>query len=51
MWVSTERATNVASAARATESGTIGVSIVPSGVDFVRFPSSDVGDAWPFVSP
>jgi hypothetical protein len=32
-------------------SGWIGVSIVPAGVDLVRFPNSDVGEAWPLVSP
>ena len=51
MWVSTERATNDASAARAMVSGMIGVSTDPSGVDFVFLPNSDVGDAWPLVSP
>ena len=45
MCVSTERATKLASAARAIVSGMMGVSIVPEGVDFVRFPSSEVGDA------
>ena len=29
----------------------IGVSTEPTGVDFVRLPNSDVGDAWPLVSP
>ena len=29
----------------------IGVSTVPAGVDFVFLPNSDVGDAWPLVSP
>jgi hypothetical protein len=29
----------------------IGVSIEPTGVDFVFFPNSDVGEAWPLVSP
>ena len=43
MWVSTIRATNDASAARATVSGWIGVSTVPAGVDFVFLPNSDVG--------
>ena len=49
--VSTERATNVASAASATVSGIIGRSIEPIGVDFVRLPNSDVGDVWPLVRP
>ena len=51
MWVSTERATKVASAARATVSGMIGVSTVPAGVDLVRLPNSEVGEAWPLVRP
>jgi hypothetical protein len=29
----------------------IGVSTVPAGVDFVFFPNSEVGEAWPFVRP
>ena len=32
-------------------SGMIGVSTVPAGVDFVFLPNSEVGDAWPLVSP
>ena len=32
-------------------SGTIGVSTVPAGVDFVFLPNSDVGDYWPLVRP
>ena len=51
MCVSTERATKLASAARAIVSGMIGVSTVPAGVDLVRLPNSDVGDAWPLVRP
>ena len=51
VWVSTERATKVASAASASESGMTGRSMVPSGVDLVRLPSSEVGDAWPLVRP
>jgi hypothetical protein len=46
-----ERATNVASAPIASESGLNGQSSEPIGVDFVTFPSSDVGEYWPFVSP
>ena len=42
---------SVASAARAIVSGMIGVSTVPTGVDFVCLPNSEVGDAWPLVSP
>ncbi len=49
--VSTERATKVASAASAIESGMIGVSMVPAGVDLVFLPISEVGDAWPLVRP
>ena len=45
------RATKVASAASASESGTTGWSTVPSGVDLVRLPNSEVGEAWPLVSP
>ena len=45
MWVATDRAMNVASAASATDSGMIGLSIVPAGEDFVTLPSSEVGDA------
>jgi hypothetical protein len=51
VWVSTERATKVASAARAIDNGLTGWSIVPAGVDFVIFPISDVGEACPFVRP
>ena len=32
-------------------SGLSGASIVPNGDDFVRLPSSDVGEYWPFVRP
>ena len=49
--VSIARATNVASAPIATDSGLNGWSTEPSGVDFVTLPSSDVGEYWPFVSP
>ena len=49
--VSTERAMNVASAASAIASGLTGKSIVPYGDDLVTLPSSDVGLAWPLVSP
>ncbi len=51
VWVSTVRAIRLASAARAIESGLIGWSIVPDGLDFVTLPNSDVGEAWPLVSP
>ncbi len=49
--VSIARATNVASAPIASESGLNGWSSEPIGVDFVTFPSSLVGEYWPFVSP
>ena len=49
--VSIARATNVASAPIATESGLNGWSSEPIGVDFVTLPSSEVGEYWPFVSP
>ena len=45
------RATNVASAPSATESGLNGVSTDPNGVDFVTLPSSEVGENWPLVRP
>ncbi len=49
--VSIVRATNVASAPSASDSGLNGWSIEPIGVDFVTFPRSLVGEYWPFVSP
>ena len=49
--VSIARATNVASAPIAIESGLNGWSIEPIGVDFVTLPRSEVGEYWPFVSP
>ena len=51
MWVSTVRATKVASAASASVSGITGRSTEPIGVDFVRFPNSEVGEVWPLVRP
>ena len=45
------RATKVASAPSASETGLNGSSTDPAGVDFVIFPVSDVGEYWPFVSP
>jgi hypothetical protein len=45
------RATNVASAPIATDSGLNGESAEPAGVDLVILPSSDVGEYCPFVSP
>ncbi len=41
------RATNVASAPSASDSGLNGESAEPTGVDLVIFPSSDVGEYWP----
>ena len=49
--LSSVRATNVASAPSASETGLNGVSTDPIGVDFVTFPLSDVGEYWPLVSP
>jgi hypothetical protein len=51
MFRSTVRATNDAPAARAKAQGLTGRSAEPSGVDFVTFPSSLVGEYWPLVSP
>ncbi len=48
---STERATNVASAPSASDSGLKGRSSEPNGVDFAFLPSSDVGEYCPFVRP
>ena len=48
---STERATNVASAPRARDSGLKGRSTEPKGVDFAFLPSSEVGEYWPLVNP
>jgi hypothetical protein len=45
------RATKLASAPSASESGLNGESAEPAGVDFVTLPSSDVGEYWPLVSP
>jgi hypothetical protein len=49
--VSSARATNEASAPMAIESGLNGWSSEPSGVDFVTFPSSEVGEYCPLVRP
>ena len=49
--VSKERATKVASAARATAMGLSGFSIEPMGDDFVTLPISEVGEYWPLVRP
>ena len=45
------RATKLASAPMASEIGPNGASTEPIGVDFVLFPSSDVGEYCPLVSP
>jgi hypothetical protein len=47
VWVSTLRATNDASAARATVSGWIGVSTVPAVVELDFVPKSEVWHACP----
>ena len=49
--VSMERATNVASAPSATDTGLKGWSSDPNGVDLVILPTSDVGEYWPLVNP
>ena len=49
--VSTVRATKLASAPSASETGLNGWSCEPNGVDFVTLPSSLVGEYWPLVSP
>ena len=45
------RATKVASAPSASDSGLNGVSSEPMGVDLVTLPTSDVGEYWPLVRP
>ena len=45
------RATNVASAPSASDTGLNGSSSEPIGVDLVILPSSDVGEYCPLVSP
>jgi len=45
------RPTNVAPQPSAKESGLIGRSADPMGVDFVTFPCSLVGEYWPLVRP
>ena len=45
------RATNVASAPSATDTGLNGKSIEPIGVDLVILPTSEVGEYWPLVRP
>ena len=48
---STERATKVASAPSASESGLKGRSTDPYGVDLAFLPISEVGEYCPLVSP
>ena len=48
---SSARATNVASAPSATDTGLNGWSSEPIGVDLVILPTSEVGEYWPLVSP
>src|ERR1700730_5462417 len=48
---STERATNVASAPIARDTGLNGRSTEPNGVDFVFLLISEVGGYWPLVRP
>ena len=45
------RATNVASAPSASDTGLNGVSTEPIGVDLVTLPVSEVGEYCPLVSP
>ena len=45
------RATKVASAPSASESGLKGWSTEPIGVDLVILPGSEVGEYWPLVRP
>ena len=45
------RATNVASAPSASETGLNGLSTDPIGVDLVTLPGSEVGEYCPFVRP
>jgi hypothetical protein len=45
------RATKVASAPSASDTGLNGASTLPDGVDLVTLPTSDVGEYWPLVSP
>ena len=48
---STERATKVASAPIASDTGLNGRSSEPNGVDLVFLLNSEVGEYWPLVSP
>ena len=49
--VSIERATKVASAPIARDTGLKGASREPIGVDLVILPTSEVGEYWPLVRP
>ena len=44
-------ATKVEPAPSAKDNGLKGISSEPMGVDFVTFPTSDVGEYCPFVKP
>src|SRR5438046_1892759 len=48
---SIDRATKVASAPSASDTGLNGWSSEPYGVDLVTLPCSEVGEYWPLVSP
>ena len=45
------RATNVASAPRASDTGLNGLSTDPMGEDLVTWPTWEVGEYWPLVNP
>ena len=45
------RATKLASAPSARDTGLNGWSSEPNGVDLVTLPCSEVGEYWPLVSP
>ena len=45
------RATKVASAPSASDTGLNGLSTEPIGVDLVTLPGSEVGEYWPLVRP
>ena len=45
------RATKVASAPSASDTGFTGRSMEPIGVDLCTDPSGDVGEYWPLVNP
>ena len=49
--LSIARATKVASAPSASDTGLNGVSTDPAGVDLVTWPTLLVGEYWPLVRP